>query len=374
MSETVRAKRAEIELGDFTLEVFQLPNGDYRLSQSQVAEIVEKDETLVRRFSTSKSPEALPYKGLTLGYFDVEDERTRVKGVPIDLAVAFWTKEAVAKNAVAARLLGACAIESLEKRADKAFGIHRTDADYNDRLKRNFEDLKLIVSELEYLERYSEDSQVFDSETYDLMEPILQTELKYPVCGMSENEIRDELAILSNRTDQWKLKIEDELEFIFEGQREYSYPDLTSGVFSATIETIDSKGLERHVVFIFECKNPIIGISDIKECLYDRKYLEAARAKYKTEHVFLFMVAPYGGVPLAHQYVKHRLSPDDVGYVRILRVKQLAQFLKEQVIVTNPQKKGEITKRFRELLNYPIQLAPMGFQKPSSQKRSKKQL
>ncbi|MEM9769990.1 MAG: hypothetical protein AAF889_00040 [Cyanobacteria bacterium P01_D01_bin.73] len=39
-----KAKRATIQLGDRELEVFQLPDGSYRLSQSQVAEAVEKPE------------------------------------------------------------------------------------------------------------------------------------------------------------------------------------------------------------------------------------------------------------------------------------------------------------------------------------------
>ncbi len=42
-----------------------LPNGEYVLSQTQVAEAVEKDESSIRQFGKSKSPEALPYKDYT---------------------------------------------------------------------------------------------------------------------------------------------------------------------------------------------------------------------------------------------------------------------------------------------------------------------
>lgn len=369
MNSVIKAKRAEIKLGDFVLEIFQLPNGDYRLSQSQVAEIVEKNEINARRFLTSKSPEVLPFKGLTLDTFEVGDERTRIKGVPILLAIAFWTKEAVANNSVASRLLGACAAESIEKRADEAFGIHRHQEEYDEKFKKNFEELKLVVSELESLEREAELSQVIDDEVYDVVETLLQTELKFPIHGWDENKIRDELANLGARTDKWKLKIEDELEFEFAGKREYSYPDLTSTVFSGTV---GANELEYQVVFIFECKNPIVTISDVKECIYDRAYLEAARRKHKTDHVFLFMVAPYGGVPLVYQYIKRKLAPDDSGYVRVLTVKQLANFLRDQVTVTNSYKKSEITKRFRELLGYPIHFAVEGFQKQLFSKRSEK--
>ena len=50
---------------DNPLEVFQLPSGEYKLSQTQVAEAIGGLEANVRRFLASKSPEALPYKGFT---------------------------------------------------------------------------------------------------------------------------------------------------------------------------------------------------------------------------------------------------------------------------------------------------------------------
>ncbi|MGG6270932.1 hypothetical protein ACQ4M3_42110 [Leptolyngbya sp. AN03gr2] len=86
----------------------------------------------------------------------------------------------------------------------------------------------------------------------------------------------------------------------------------------------------------------------------------------------MFTVAPYGGVPLVYQYIKRKLAPDDMDYVRVLTVKQLANFLKSQVAVANSYKKSKITKRFRELLGYPIHFAVEGFQKDLFSKQSKK--
>jgi len=57
-----RAKRRTIDLGEIPLEVFQLPSGDYRLSQTQVAEAIGKEERSFRDFLASKSPEAAPYR------------------------------------------------------------------------------------------------------------------------------------------------------------------------------------------------------------------------------------------------------------------------------------------------------------------------
>ena len=113
--------------------MFQMPDGEYRLSQTQVAESVCKDESSFRDFLKSKSPEALPYKGLRSVKIGIVGNNTKIAPVPIEMAAAYWTKEAIAKNIVAIRLLGACAIESIERRADKAFGVKRSEEEYNER-------------------------------------------------------------------------------------------------------------------------------------------------------------------------------------------------------------------------------------------------
>ena len=351
MSNAIRAKRVEIELGDKKIEVFQLPNGEYKLSQTQVTEAIDKPESSFRQFLGSKSLEALPYKGFRSVKLPVEGNNKSINTIPIKLAVAYWTKETIAGNHEAARLLAASADEAIQRRADNAFGISRTEGEYNKLFKRTFDGLGLVAKEFEHLQKYSQDSNLYDNETYKSIRPLLKGDFKNPIFGMTEDEFRDDLASLSTRTDKWRLRIEDELIFEFEGEKEYGYPDLTSDVFlcSANLD-----GIQEKVVLIFECKNPIVTVSHIKECLYNKSYLEAAREKYDTDNIFLFFVAPLGGEPKAFSYIDKRLSPDDEGYVRIILVKKMAEFLKNQLESTNPTKKGEITKRYRKLLNYPV--------------------
>lgn len=356
MSDVIRAKRAEIELGDKKIEVFQLPSGEYKLSQTQVAEAVGKKEASFRDFLGSKSLEALPYKGFRSEKLPVQGNNKPINAIPIKLAIAYWTKETIAGNINATRLLAASADEAIQRRADTAFGISRSEQEYNKLFKRSFEGLGLIAQEFSYLQKYAQDSQIYDDETYKAIKPLLNSDYKNPIFGMTEDEFRDDLASLSARTKKWRLKIEDELEFEFDGDRDYSYPDLISDAFLCSA---DLDGVQQKVLFIFECKNPIITVSHIKECLYDRKYLEAARDKYELSHVFLFFVAPLGGEPKAFSYVDKRLAPDDDGYVRIISVKKMAEFLKAQIDVTNPAKKAEITKLYRKLLNYQIPSIPL---------------
>jgi hypothetical protein len=140
MNNPIKATRAAIELGDIPIEVFMLPSGVYRLSELQATEIVDKTNGYIRDFLKGKSLEALPWKGYTAEKIAIEKDHdgrgsSRISAIPIELAVAFWTKEAVAGNSKAARLLGACAAESIERRADAAFGIQRDEAERQDRMK-----------------------------------------------------------------------------------------------------------------------------------------------------------------------------------------------------------------------------------------------
>jgi hypothetical protein len=121
------AERTTIYLGSIPLEVFMLPDSQYVLSQTQVAEAVGKTKVSFGDFLVSKSPEALPYKGFRSKRTSIKGNNVQINIIPIDLAVAYWIKEAITGNATAARLLGACAAESIERRADSAFGVQRAE-------------------------------------------------------------------------------------------------------------------------------------------------------------------------------------------------------------------------------------------------------
>jgi hypothetical protein len=60
-----KAKRQTIALGDLELDVFQLPDGGYVMSQSQVAGVVGLQATYALRFLSSKWLKALPGQGYT---------------------------------------------------------------------------------------------------------------------------------------------------------------------------------------------------------------------------------------------------------------------------------------------------------------------
>jgi len=157
------AERATIYLGNIPLEVFMLPDGQYVLSQTQVAEAVGKTEVSFRDFVTSKSPEALPYKGFRPAKLSIKGNNIKINTIPIDVASAYWTKEAIVGNVTAARLLGACTAESIERRADSAFGVQRAEEERQELLRIRLEGKRirrrLTDAIKSYIERHPELSE-----------------------------------------------------------------------------------------------------------------------------------------------------------------------------------------------------------------------
>lgn len=50
MSESTKATRASIQIGDLTVDGFMVPDGTYRMSQTQIAEAVGLTERNARDF------------------------------------------------------------------------------------------------------------------------------------------------------------------------------------------------------------------------------------------------------------------------------------------------------------------------------------
>ena len=133
-----KAKRATIQLGSIELDVFQLPDGSYRMSQSEIASVVELQATYVLRFLSSKWLKALPSKDYTdydFGKIEVESEvgrgQTRITPIPLEIAALFWSYQLWQRNKAAIPLVSACLSETLTRRADRAFGIDRSETEYN---------------------------------------------------------------------------------------------------------------------------------------------------------------------------------------------------------------------------------------------------
>ena len=133
---TIKAVRATIKLGDIELDVFQLPDGTYRYDYQFLADIIGRDKTIL---SNKKSPYALQN---ILGK-DKTEWNTKLGGISKGYTYNSISSSSLLKvfsvfsslgheNVV--NLLLACAEEALERRADSAFNVVRSEEERNSKL------------------------------------------------------------------------------------------------------------------------------------------------------------------------------------------------------------------------------------------------
>lgn len=130
MSNTIKAERATIQLGDISINVYRLPDGSYRFAGRNITDAIKEPANSLLRTMGVKSLKDLP--GADLSLLQIKSTTGEsFTAVSLDDAVDYWTLRALAGNPHAVGILSACTKESLEVRADKIFGVQRTDAERN---------------------------------------------------------------------------------------------------------------------------------------------------------------------------------------------------------------------------------------------------
>lgn len=154
MTDSTKATRATIPIGSLTVDGFMLPNGAYRMSQTQAAECVGKPEINARRFLDSKAIKALLGGGYTPDTVEIETDPGQLRGqsrfnaLPLEVVTAYWLNQAIQGNQQALSLVWALLTESLERRFDAAFGVTRSEAERNDRLVERVQQLEQDLQRL----------------------------------------------------------------------------------------------------------------------------------------------------------------------------------------------------------------------------------
>jgi hypothetical protein len=116
-----------------------LPDGTYRMSQTQAAECVGLTERNARDFLDSKTFKQLSGEGFTPAIFEIESEgrsrgQSRFRALPLEVVAIYWTYQCYRGNKQALSLMIALATETLERRFDRAFGVTRSEDDWDRRL------------------------------------------------------------------------------------------------------------------------------------------------------------------------------------------------------------------------------------------------
>jgi hypothetical protein len=140
MSLTQKAIRATITLGDIELDCYQMPDGSYGYSFVWLANLIDRDKSIL---SDKKSPYYLDSLVRSAGGKGFTSQSTSVKGISkskfkfVDSRTLMLILDSLVKlgHQNVLNLLTACAIESLERRADAAHKKVRTEQEYNERLE-----------------------------------------------------------------------------------------------------------------------------------------------------------------------------------------------------------------------------------------------
>ncbi len=155
MSNSEKARRAIVTIGPLEVEGFQLPDGSYRMSQTQAAEVVGLTERNARDFLNSKALKSLlgeDYTPAKLVEIEAEGEQlrgqSRIRPLPLEVVSAYWLWQSHRGNKQALSLCVALVTESLERRFDAAFGVSRTEAERDDLLTNRIQTLERDLSQL----------------------------------------------------------------------------------------------------------------------------------------------------------------------------------------------------------------------------------
>jgi hypothetical protein len=146
--ESVKATRATIQIGSFEVNGFMLPDGSYKMSVTQAAEIVGLGVQNASDFLRSKALKTLMGEGYTPQIYEIESEdqgrgQSRIRALPLEIVRKYWLWQAYRGNKQALALVDALLAETLERRFDQAFGVTRSEDERNQRLSER------IVGQLE---------------------------------------------------------------------------------------------------------------------------------------------------------------------------------------------------------------------------------
>lgn len=126
---TVKAQRRTIYIGDIPLEVAMLPDGGYRLSQTQVTSAIEKHHSSFAQFFRPKCFKAwlelVPGLRNSMTSVEIDGSNLPIASISIKTALVYWFKWAEKGNNKAKALVIALAKRSIYELADAAFHVKR---------------------------------------------------------------------------------------------------------------------------------------------------------------------------------------------------------------------------------------------------------
>lgn len=139
MASTIKARRIQFSIGDIQMNGYLLPDGRKKLAGKNVTDAIDEHDSTLPRLWGVKSLKALPHADSSLPQIKADTGETFVP-VDVEDAIDYWSAMGERGNRKASALMKALAHESVERRIDRALGIHVEESERDrqllDRLSR----------------------------------------------------------------------------------------------------------------------------------------------------------------------------------------------------------------------------------------------
>nr|WP_011117242.1 hypothetical protein [Leptolyngbya sp. PCC 6402]AAD13848.1 OrfD [Leptolyngbya sp. PCC 6402] len=183
---------------------------------------------------------------------------------------------------------------------------------------------------------------------------------KYPdgkLPGLGVEQLKEFFALFATYTDRWVLRTDLELSSSHAPDR-YGYPHLTSDSFPVEVD-----GQVKQAVIMFQFCDFLVDDRYVADC-DSRRYIKSVKNLPGVDLAWLFFVSPFGATPAAVKFIEQEIRPDSQGYVGVILVKDLANFLFAQASQNRNSNLliGEINKKFSKLMGYEIPVVEMATQ------------
>ncbi|WP_193892316.1 hypothetical protein [Nostoc sp. LEGE 06077] len=178
--------RATIEIAGIEVEVFQLPSGEYVMSQTQVTEAIDLQSVYILRFLESKQSKALPGNDSEFYTLSVEGSNKPINVVPTKVVSDFWLEQVAKGNTKAFALVNACMQEALERRCDNAFGVNKTEQQYEQQTSDRLTQWQQTRQYL--LEQHN--AFTYTCRAYGFPPARTHNKLSMETCGMTASQLR----------------------------------------------------------------------------------------------------------------------------------------------------------------------------------------
>jgi hypothetical protein len=153
MTESAKATRATVSIGAMAVDGFMLPDGSYRMSLSQAAEMVDLTARNAFDFLRSNAFKTLLGETYTVSISEDADlieieGQSRFRALPLEVVSAYWVWQSHRGNKKALMLVIALVTETLERRFDEVFEVTRTEQERNEMLNQRVRRLERDLQKL----------------------------------------------------------------------------------------------------------------------------------------------------------------------------------------------------------------------------------